>query len=237
MKKIIKAILYLSWWLFLLFTILVIYFIITDPDIEPKSSDLIVINDDIEEKQELSLNIKKDIYYIYWQTEHITWLLTIQNFWDWWEQNERDDFFKNTRLEYEKLLSEKKWIDFKIYTKNAIEISWEWDTNNWEKPTSEDESVLIYVYWEDQYALMKTTNEFLNKEWNFLKKYNLCVWLVNWILWPIQAANPQKIDDTHINVYTYMTWKNAYWQKVKENITCMYEYYPKSQSYSIMGIK
>ena len=238
-KKIIKPIMYSLWWLLIIWIISAIIM----PPSPQNNITQINSNQDIiwVDETETELKIKKDIYYIYWQTEHIASLLTIKKFWDFKEEDKekRDNFFKNTKIEYEEKLINEKWIDLKIYTKNAIEIwYWEWEKNNWEKPTSEDNSVLEYVYWEEWINLIKATNEFLNNKSILNKKYSSCIWLAsmnypNWVLWPIQSAIPKKINDTHINIETYITL----WQIKTENINCMYEYNEKSKSYWIIWIE
>ncbi len=212
-------ILKIIWFGFLSFIILWIFLAIFYPDTEKTWDNNIenIIQEPEVKEIILSDTQKKNIYYIYWQSEHIASWLTFEKYWDGWNQNERDEFFKNSREEFEKKLTEEKEIDYELYKKHAIELwYWEWNGENWKRPSSDSDDVLVYVYWETKLNLINATKDFLNKKWNFSKTYNSCISYIsmnysNWTAGPLQYATPKKIDETHIGIITYVKWKNTFW--------------------------
>ncbi len=200
--------------------------------------------------KKLDLQVKRDIYYIYWQSEHIAWLKTIEKFWNSWNQNKRDNFFKNTKIEYEEQLTQEKWIDYKLYKKYALELwYWEWEDNNWFKPNSESEDVIKYAYSEEKY------NQYLKEKEEKLKKIQIeealeelkssdslwmsCQMYISWdgFLSRFNHARIEQLSDNKVNVYTTFNWKNVFWQKVKQAVICKYKYDEEYKKFSIIDVE
>lgn len=226
-KNISKNILKPIWYIFWGFIVLIIFLVIVTPDV-PDSQ--IIENTKVEDqKEELSLNEKKDIYYIYWQSEHIASWLTFEKYWDWWTQDERDEFFKNTKLEYEQKLTSEKWIDFEKYNKYALELwYWEWEEKKWNKPNSESKDVIEYVYTKEKLQKIEYDKNIATAFKELQTSDNSwmqCSMLISGdgYLSRFTYARFERIWNDKVNVYTNFNWKNAFWQKVKQSVICKYQ--------------
>lgn len=243
--KIIVKILKIIGYGILAFIILGISLALLDPDLEVSENK--IIENKIEEvkvvEKELTTIEKQKIYYIYWQSEHITWWLTVEKYWDTVDQNERDEFFKKTREEFEIKLTEEKEIDYELYKKHAIDLwYWEWSDNNWDKPNSDSSDVLVHVYSKEKYEnyienikIDNAFKEIKNSDNLWMQCWLYITW--NGYLSRFNYAKIKKLSNNNVDVYTIYNWINSYWNKTQQSIVCKYKYNDKFWKYEIFDVE